>query len=278
VSFFFDACAVEDLSDEQILKLADTLDLSGFSNLLQALKKNNSSPIKLRKAKFWSKLEVKFSRLQDLELRWQKLAEFDNQYFSQFDIIAGCDEAGRGPLAGPVVAAVVVLPKNYKLLGLNDSKQLTAAQRNFFFEKIRNEALDFGIGIVDNKTIDEINILRATQRAAKIAFASLKLKVECLLTDALKIPDLKVKQVPIIKGDCKSNCIAAASILAKVTRDKIMEDLDKLYPAYNFKKNKGYGTAEHCAIIKKIGASDMHRKTFIAKLLNAENLRLQLDF
>lgn len=177
--------------------------------------------------------------------------------------IAGVDEVGRGPLVGPVVTACVVLPKDYILEGLTDSKKLTKKQREKFFDIIKNDALGIGIGIKSEKVIDEVNIYEATKLAMKEAIDNCKknCKIEHVLIDAMKL-DLDIPSTSIIKGDFKSITIAAASVIAKVTRDRMMDDLDKIYPMYGFKDNAGYGTKKHIEAIKEYGIIDEHRKTF----------------
>ena len=180
-------------------------------------------------------------------------------------LIAGIDEVGRGPLAGPVVCACCIMPVDDLILGVNDSKKLTEKTRERLFEIIKEKAIDYSIAEVDEKTIDEINILNATKKCMIQAVAGMKIKPEVLLVDALKLDGLdeSIKQVPIIHGDAISYNIACASILAKVYRDRKMQELDGIFPQYNFKKNKGYGTAEHIKAIKNFGATSIHRKSFI---------------
>ncbi len=183
-------------------------------------------------------------------------------YAKNITLIAGVDEAGRGPLAGPVVASAVILPKDYHLEGLNDSKQLTAKQREKFYQILNKEAISIGIGIVSAKEIDEINILEASRKAMYIALNNLNVKPEYVLTDAMKLPNLTMPHLPIIHGDAKSLSIAAASVIAKVTRDNIMLELDKKYPEYNFKKHKGYPTKEHLQNLVKYGIIEEYRLSY----------------
>lgn len=175
---------------------------------------------------------------------------------------AGVDEAGRGPLAGPVVAATVILSKKEQIAGLNDSKKLSHKKRELLLNEINKKALHIGIGIVDNKKIDEINILQAALKAMEIAVENLTVRPDFLLIDGNKTTSLKIPQKAIIKGDSKCASIAAASIVAKVTRDRIMAEFDSKYPDYNFIKNKGYPTRDHYEMIKKYGPCPIHRKTF----------------
>ena len=195
--------------------------------------------------------------------------DFDNRAFEKdlnskgINIVAGVDEVGRGPLVGPVVAACVVLPKDYYLEGLTDSKKLTKKQREKFFDIINNDALAIGVGIKSEKVIDEINIYEATKLAMIEAIENCKkkCKIEHVLIDAMKL-DLDIPSTSIIKGDLKSITISAASVIAKVTRDRMMEELDKIYPMYGFASNAGYGTKKHIDAIKEYGIIDEHRKTF----------------
>lgn len=190
----------------------------------------------------------------------QNNREYEEKY-SNLDYICGVDEVGRGPLVGPVVASAVILPKNYYIEGLTDSKKLSKKKRESFFEIINKDALAIGIGVVDNQKIDEINILEASRLAMKIAVNNLKIKPNVILTDAMKL-DMGIDEEDIIKGDLKSITISAASVVAKVTRDKMMEELHNKYPMYNFIKNNGYPTKEHVEAIKKYGIIEEHRKTF----------------
>ena len=194
------------------------------------------------------------------------MREFENKY-SDLGAVAGIDEAGRGPLAGPVVAAAVILPKDIFLPFLNDSKKVTEKRRDVLFDQIKQEALAYGIGIASNALIDDINILQATYEAMREAISKLNKTPDILLVDAVHIPDINIKQVGIVKGDAKSVNIAAASILAKVTRDRLMLEYDKIYPEYGFASNKGYGTAKHIEALKAHGACDIHRRTFIGNLV-----------
>ena len=190
----------------------------------------------------------------------QNNREYEEKY-SNLDYICGVDEVGRGPLVGPVVACAVILPKNYYIEGLTDSKKLSKKKRESFFEIINKDALAIGIGVIDNQKIDEINILEASRLAMKIAVNNLKIKPDVILTDAMKL-DMGIDEEDIIKGDLKSITISAASVVAKVTRDKMMEELHEKYPMYNFIKNNGYPTKEHVEAIKKYGIIEEHRKTF----------------
>jgi ribonuclease HII len=178
-----------------------------------------------------------------------------------YKLIAGIDEVGRGPLVGPVVTACVILPLNYSLEGLTDSKKLSEKKRDQFYDIIMRDALGVGIGIIDNETIDRVNIYEATKLAMYQAIDNCKVKPDYILIDAMKL-DLDIPNLSIIKGDLKSISISAASVIAKVTRDRMMYELDKKYPMYKFSKNKGYPTKEHVEAIEKYGIIDEHRKTF----------------
>ncbi len=183
-------------------------------------------------------------------------------YKNNITLIAGVDEAGRGPLVGPVVAAAVILPKNYHLEGLNDSKQLSEKKREKFYEILMTEALSIGIGIVRASEIDELNILEASRKAMYIAINNLSITPEYILSDAMNLNDIDIPTRPIIHGDALSLSIAAASVIAKVTRDHIMYELDQKYPEYNYKKNKGYPTKEHLELIKKYGITKEYRMSY----------------
>lgn len=200
------------------------------------------------------KLEKELERLKQMRA-------YEDQYPNS--IVCGIDEAGRGPLAGPVAAAAVILPRDCQILYLNDSKKLSEKKRELLYDEIREKAVAYGVGIVGPDRIDEVNILQATYEAMRLAVAQLKVKPEILLNDAVTIPLVELKQIPIVKGDAKSVSIAAASILAKVTRDRMMMEYDKLFPEYGFGKHKGYGTAAHIQALKEYGACSIHRKSFI---------------
>ncbi len=183
-------------------------------------------------------------------------------YRNNINLIAGVDEAGRGPLVGPVVAGAVILPKNYHLEGLNDSKQLSEKKREEYFEILKKEAISIGVGIVSAKEIDEINILEASRKAMYIALSNLDVTPEYILSDAMSLNDIDIPSKPIIHGDALSLSIAAASVVAKVTRDRIMYEMDKIHPEYNLKKHKGYPTKEHLELIKKYGIFEEYRMSY----------------
>ena len=206
--------------------------------------------------------EKQLIKLEAEKKRMYEMFSYEREY-SDYEYIGGIDEVGRGPFAGPVVACAVILPKDCDILYLNDSKKLSEKKREELFTEIKEKAVSYGIGIVSEKVIDEINILNATYEAMRQAINNLTVKPDILLNDAVTIPGVDIKQVPIIKGDAKSASIAAASIVAKVTRDHMMEEFDLIYPGYEFYKNKGYGTKAHRDALKKIGPCEIHRRTFI---------------
>ena len=192
-----------------------------------------------------------------------RMTRIERSAYSQgYRRIAGLDEAGRGPLAGPVVAAAVILPRGYLLPGLRDSKKLSAARRESLMDEINRSALAVGIGIIDQNIIDTVNILQATLLAMQKAFESLLIQPDLLLIDALTLPSIPVAQQSIIHGDDRSLSIAAASVIAKVTRDRLMVEYDRLYPQYNFKAHKGYGTQEHLEALSVHGPCEIHRRSF----------------
>ena len=182
-------------------------------------------------------------------------------------LAAGIDEAGRGPLAGPVAAGAVILPADHDLLYLNDSKKLSAKKRDMLFDQIKEEAIAWAVGLVEPARIDEINILQATYEAMRLAIRQLGTAPTVLVNDAVTIPGVGIPQIPVIKGDAKCISIAAASILAKVTRDRIMEEMDERYPVYGFGKHKGYGTKEHMEAIRAYGPCPIHRRSFITRIV-----------
>lgn len=184
-----------------------------------------------------------------------------NLYAEGINFIAGVDEVGRGPIVGPVVAAAVILPKNYQLDGLTDSKKISEKKRKMYYDVILRDAISVGVGVVSEKIIDEINILEASRKAMEIAISNLDIKPEHVLSDAMKL-NIAIPVTDIIKGDLLSISISAASVVAKVTRDNMMEELAKEYPQYEFEKHKGYPTKKHLELIKKYGITDDYRKSF----------------
>lgn len=201
-------------------------------------------------------------KIADELARVEAMKEYEKKY-ADCDYIGGVDEVGRGPLAGPVVTCALILPKDCTILYVNDSKQLSAAKRELLYEEIIKRAVDYRIGIVSPQRIDEINILQATYEAMRQAVLKLSPMPEIMLNDAVTIPGITIPQCPIIKGDAKSQTIAAASIVAKVTRDRMMIEYDKQYPGYGFANNKGYGSQEHLEALKKLGPCPIHRQTFL---------------
>ena len=195
-------------------------------------------------------------------VRTESLKVYEHKY-EHLGYVCGIDEVGRGPLAGPVVACAVILPKDCQILYLNDSKKLSEKKREMLYDEIMNRAVATGIGMASPARIDEINILQATYEAMRMAIDNLKVRPDILLNDAVTIPQVDILQVPIIKGDAKSISIAAASIIAKVTRDRLMVEYDKVLPGYDFASNKGYGTKAHIAGLKELGPTPIHRRSFI---------------
>jgi ribonuclease HII len=210
--------------------------------------------------------EKRLDKLQAEKDRIELLKKYEKEYAS-YGYICGIDEVGRGPLAGPVVAGAVILPQDCDILYINDSKKLSAAKREELYEVIMENAVAVAIGMVSPQRIDEINILQATYEAMREAISKLAPKPDILLNDAVTIPGVSIPQVPIIKGDAKSISIGAASIVAKVTRDRLMVEYDKIMPEYGFASNKGYGSAEHIAALKKYGPSPIHRASFIGNFV-----------
>jgi len=233
---------------------------------------NNNEVIKVRKTKQEKEAEKEAKKLAKHQKEIERLIElskFENEYHEKgYELIGGIDEAGRGPLAGPVVAACVVLPKDCIIEGVNDSKKLSEKKREELYEEITQKALAWGVGIMDNNVIDEMNILNATRKAMTTAIEELETKPDFIFIDAEKRVDTQgIPYLPIVKGDALSISIAAASIIAKVTRDRMMKEYDKIFPCYGFEKHKGYGTKEHTQAIKENGLSMIHRKTFCEKFL-----------
>lgn len=208
------------------------------------------------------KLKKQQERLEKEIARTKAMSIFEEEY-KDYPYICGIDEVGRGPLAGPVVAGAVILPKDDMILYLNDSKKLSEKKREMLYDEIMNRAVATGIGMASPARIDEINILQATYEAMRMAIDNLKVRPNILLNDAVTIPQVDILQVPIIKGDAKSISIAAASIIAKVTRDRLMVEYDKVLPGYDFASNKGYGTKAHIAGLKELGPTPIHRRSFI---------------
>ena len=209
-----------------------------------------------------SKRKRELQKQVDEDLRLEKMLAYEKELYAQgIDLIAGVDEVGRGPLAGPVVAAAVILPKACKIPGLNDSKKIPKSKHKEIYEAVLQNAIAIGIGVKDNHMIDQVNIYEATKLAMMEAIGQLDLQPQHLLIDAMKL-DLPISQTSIIKGDANSLSIAAASIVAKVTRDQMMEEFDRKYPGYDFAQNAGYGTAKHLAGLDQLGVTPIHRRSF----------------
>lgn len=212
------------------------------------------------------KLLRRKEKLEKERLRLKAMRVYEEEY-GQYNYICGIDEAGRGPLAGPVVAGAVILPADEEILYLNDSKKLSEKRREALYTEIMEKAVAVGVGIIGPERIDKINILRATYEAMRQAVSKLSVKPDILLNDAVTIPEVDIRQVPVIKGDAKSVSIAAASIIAKVTRDRMMAEYDEAMPGYGFGKHKGYGTKAHIESLKRLGPCPIHRRTFIQKFV-----------
>ena len=216
------------------------------------------------------KAQKRLEALEKEKVRIWQMKSFEREY-ENLGYVCGIDEVGRGPLAGPVVAGAVILPKDCQILYLNDSKQLSAKKRDELYDIIMAEAVSVGLGFVGPERIDEINILQATYEAMRQAISKLNPGPDVLLNDAVTIPGVSVRQVPIIKGDAKSVSIAAASIVAKVTRDRLMEQYDEVFPEYGFAANKGYGAAAHIEALKKYGPTPIHRRSFIGNFVTVQS-------
>ena len=211
------------------------------------------------------RFEKEAEKLERERERIEQMKMYEKKY-DHLGLICGIDEAGRGPLAGPVVAGAVILPADHEILWLNDSKQLSAKKREELYDIIMKEAVAVGVGYASPARIDEINILQATYEAMRQAIDSLKVKPAVLLNDAVTIPGVEIPQIPIITGDAKSVSIAAASIIAKVTRDRMMVEYDRIYPGYELASNKGYGTKVHMEALRTLGPCEIHRRSFIKNI------------
>ena len=248
---------MKDKSVKEIKEIVENLNEDQYGEYIDILNEDSRKSVQ----NIAKSLIKKLDKIKKEEERLEFINTFENEgYANGYLYIGGVDEAGRGPLAGPVVASVVVFEKGTKIPYINDSKKLSEAKREELFDIIKEQALDYGIGIVDNEEIDEYNAMNK-------ALNALKKKPDYLLLDAVTIPDLDIKQFPIIKGDAKSISIAGASILAKVTRDRLMYKYDEIYPQYGFKHHKGYGTKEHYEAIEKYGITPIHRKSFLKNVL-----------
>ena len=237
------------------LKAVDDEKLPSF---IETYEKDERSGV----VKIVEQAKKRFEKLEAEKLRIENLKKYEREY-ADYGYICGIDEVGRGPLAGPVVAGAVILPKDCDILYINDSKKLTAVKREELYDEIMEKAVAAGIGMVSPQRIDEINILQATYEAMREAVGKLDPAPDLLLNDAVTIPGVEIRQVPIIKGDAKSISIGAASIVAKVTRDRLMEQYAVVFPEYDFASNKGYGSAAHIAALKEYGPTPIHRHSFI---------------
>ena len=236
------------------LAIIDELDHPLFEELGKDARAGVQSAINKRKRELQKQVEE--------DLRLEKMLAYEKELYAQgVQLIAGVDEVGRGPLAGPVVAAAVILPKNCKIPGLNDSKKIPKSKHQAIYQAVLDQALSIGIGVKDNRVIDQVNIYEATKLAMLEAIQELELQPQHLLIDAMKL-DLLISQTSIIKGDANSLSIAAASIVAKVTRDQMMTAYDQEYPGYDFAQNAGYGTAKHLQGLEKQGVTPIHRRSF----------------
>lgn len=249
-----------------IKKKLEYADMIEREKLLQYYKNDTRAGV-IKLVNVYEKKKKEYQK--ELE-RTNKMKEFETNYQS-YSFICGIDEAGRGPLAGPVVAGAVILDPDDTILYLNDSKKLTEKKREELYKEIKKRAVSCAAGVISSERIDEVNILQATYQAMRAAVFKLGIVPDLLLNDAVVIPKLQIKQVGIIKGDARSISIAAASIIAKVTRDHIMEEYDTLYPEYGFSKHKGYGTKEHIEAIQKYGPCPIHRKSFIRNIKYESN-------
>ncbi len=254
-------------SISEIKSILSACSMEQLPEKIQKYEDDSRKGVQTMLASFRKKIE---KHQQEL-LRLDEILTYERGLWSAgYDLIAGIDEVGRGPLAGPVVAAAVILPKECKIEGVNDSKKLSQKKREELYDIILEKAVSYGIGVVSHERIDEINILQATYEAMREALSQLKPKADYILADAVTIPMVSTPQRGIVKGDAKSMSIGAASIVAKVYRDRLMEAYDEVYPGYGFASNKGYGAAEHLEGIQKLGITPIHRKTFLKKLMPQE--------
>lgn len=246
----------------EIKALLQAADLKGLPAFINTYKEDERAGV----ASLVEKAKKQLNAYEKELARTEKMKSFEKEYAS-YSCICGIDEVGRGPLAGPVVAGAVILPKDCDILYLNDSKQLSEKKREELYDVIMEKAVSTGLGFVSPERIDQINILQATYEAMREAIAKLSPQPDLLLNDAVTIPKVAIRQVPIIKGDAKSISIAAASIIAKVTRDRLMVQYDSVFPEYGFASNKGYGAAAHIEALRKYGPTPIHRRSFIKNLL-----------
>ena len=246
---------------ESAAKIKEILQAASMEKLPEFIAEYENDP-RSGVQKLVSSAQKKIDALEKERQRIENLKKYEKEY-AQYTYICGIDEVGRGPLAGPVVAGAVILPKECHILYINDSKKLSEKKREELYDVIMEQAVAVGIGMASPQRIDEINILQATYEAMRQAISNLKVQPDLLLNDAVTIPEVEIEQVPIIKGDAKSISIGAASIVAKVTRDRLMVEYDALMPEYGFASNKGYGSAAHIEALKKYGPTPIHRRSFI---------------
>ena len=247
---------------ERLKKASMRTEVESAAGLLENLEQTYREDTRSGVQALIRRSEKQREALEKETARIYQLQQYERDYEKE-GLICGIDEVGRGPLAGPVVAGAVILPKNCEILYLNDSKQLSAEKREQLYDVILEHAVAVGIGIVSPQRIDEINILQATYEAMRQAIEKLNPQPAVLLNDAVRIPQVAIQQVPIIKGDAKSVSIAAASIVAKVTRDRMMEQYEEVFPGYGFARNKGYGSKEHIEALQTMGPTAIHRRSFI---------------
>lgn len=233
-------------------------EVTDLQELISSYECDERAGVRQEIKKALSRINAYEKELERTKLLWKYEKEYES-----YSYICGIDEVGRGPLAGPVVAGAVILPKDCDILFINDSKKLSEKKREELYAEIMKKAVAVGIGCISPERIDEINILQATYEAMRQAISNLSVLPDILLNDAVTIPEITIPQVPIIKGDAKSISIGAASIVAKVTRDRMMEEYDGIYPGYDFASNKGYGSSVHIAALKEIGPCPIHRHSFI---------------
>lgn len=249
-------------AEERLKKASMRTEAESAAGLLENLEQTYREDTRSGVQALIRRSEKQRETLEKETARIYQLQQYERDYENE-GLICGIDEVGRGPLAGPVVAGAVILPKNCEILYLNDSKQLSAEKREQLYDVILEHAVAVGIGIVSPQRIDEINILQATYEAMRQAIGKLNPQPAVLLNDAVRIPQVAIQQVPIIKGDAKSVSIAAASIVAKVTRDRMMEQYEEVFPGYGFARNKGYGSKEHIEALQTMGPTAIHRRSFI---------------
>ena len=249
-------------AEERLKKASMRTEAESAAGLLENLEQTYREDTRSGVQALIRRSEKQREALEKETARIYQLQQYERDYEKE-GLICGIDEVGRGPLAGPVVAGAVILPKNCEILYLNDSKQLSAEKREQLYDVILEHAVAVGIGIVSPQRIDEINILQATYEAMRQAIEKLNPQPAVLLNDAVRIPQVAIQQVPIIKGDAKSVSIAAASIVAKVTRDRMMEQYEEVFPGYGFARNKGYGSKDHIEALQTMGPTAIHRRSFI---------------